>query len=364
MKAGERQGLGPWGTLDMAGNVKEWCVNESRAAGLRYILGGGWNEPSYRYSEADARNPWERRADLRRAAGRGRAGVRRTPPPRRSRVSTAIRRAVVPVSDELFEVYRRFYAYDRTPLDAGSKRSTTARRIWRKETRQLRRRVRRRARAGASLPAEERAPPYQTVMLLPERVRASASSSSSTLDLVDVRLHRPQRPRVALSVYQGTFERRLTRAQPVAPTRRRDMHVQWAKDFFRAVDYLETRPDIDTQRLGYYSLSMGGVLRSDPGVARAADQGRGVRVRRPALQLPPEIQPANFMPRVKMPVLLINGRDDFQAPLDHQQRFLELLGTRRDTSARRARRRTCAERSARRDSRSARLVRQTLGSVK
>jgi dipeptidyl aminopeptidase/acylaminoacyl peptidase len=33
------------------------------------------------------------------------------------------------------------------------------------------------------------------------------------------------------------------------------------------------------------------------------------------------------MPRVKVPVLLINGRDDFQAPPDAQARFLELLGT-------------------------------------
>ena len=29
---------------------------------------------------------------------------------------------------------------------------------------------------------------------------------------------------------------------------------------------------------------------------------------------PPEIQPANFMPRVKIPVLLVNGRDDFRSP--------------------------------------------------
>ncbi len=49
-------------------------------------------------------------------------------------------------------------------------------------------------------------------------------------------------------VYQGTFERRKPDAEaPVraeaidAPGRLRDLHVQWAKDFFRAVDYLETR---------------------------------------------------------------------------------------------------------------------------
>ena len=35
------------------------------------------------------------------------------------------------------------------------------------------------------------------------------------------------------------------------------MQVQWVKDFRRSVDYLETRPDLDMERLGYYGLSMG-----------------------------------------------------------------------------------------------------------
>jgi dipeptidyl aminopeptidase/acylaminoacyl peptidase len=33
------------------------------------------------------------------------------------------------------------------------------------------------------------------------------------------------------------------------------------------------------------------------------------------------------MPHVKVPVLLVDGRDDFGAPLPAQQRFIELIGT-------------------------------------
>ena len=62
---------------------------------------------------------------------------------------------------------------------------------------------------------------------------------------------------VLYPVYQGTFER--IGQGPAAPggTARRDRDVQRAKDFFRAVDYLESRPEIDKQKVAYYSLSMG-----------------------------------------------------------------------------------------------------------
>ena len=54
-RAGSYKGLGAFGTLDMAGNVKEWCWNE--IGGRRYIRGGAWNEPAYMFSDLDARHP-------------------------------------------------------------------------------------------------------------------------------------------------------------------------------------------------------------------------------------------------------------------------------------------------------------------
>ena len=43
---GSKQDQGPWGTYDMAGNVKEWIWTEAES-GKRYVLGGAWDEPSY-----------------------------------------------------------------------------------------------------------------------------------------------------------------------------------------------------------------------------------------------------------------------------------------------------------------------------
>ena len=48
------------GNYDMAGNMKEWTMNSSGEK--RFILGGGWNEPSYMFQQGDIRSPWDREA--------------------------------------------------------------------------------------------------------------------------------------------------------------------------------------------------------------------------------------------------------------------------------------------------------------
>lgn len=52
--------LSGFGTTDMAGNVKVWCRNERRP-GARVILGGGFDEPSYRFLKPGDESPWDGR---------------------------------------------------------------------------------------------------------------------------------------------------------------------------------------------------------------------------------------------------------------------------------------------------------------
>ncbi len=51
------------GAYDMAGNVKEWCLNEA-TPGKRYIMGGAWDDPAYMFNDPDARSPFERSANF------------------------------------------------------------------------------------------------------------------------------------------------------------------------------------------------------------------------------------------------------------------------------------------------------------
>ena len=57
---GAFEGISAHGAYDMAGNVKEWCWNA--LGDQRLILGGAWNEPSYMFTQVDAKSPFDRSA--------------------------------------------------------------------------------------------------------------------------------------------------------------------------------------------------------------------------------------------------------------------------------------------------------------
>ena len=104
---------------------------------------------------------------------------------------------------------------------------------------------------------------------------------------------------------------------------------QLVSDARRALDYVETRPDIDAARLAYYGLSWGGQLGPitialDPRIKAGVLLMGGLASDKPA----PEVDPFNFAPRVRVPILMLNGDQDFIFPLQTSQRPLfQGLGT-------------------------------------
>jgi dipeptidyl aminopeptidase/acylaminoacyl peptidase len=105
--------------------------------------------------------------------------------------------------------------------------------------------------------------------------------------------------------------------------------VHASKDLGRALDYLETRPDIDAQKLAYYGLSLGanvGAIMTalEPRFKASVLLAGGLY----ASRRPPESEALNFLPRVKVPTLMINGRHDFYFPPQTSQDLMfRLLGT-------------------------------------
>jgi eukaryotic-like serine/threonine-protein kinase len=106
------------------------------------------------------------------------------------------------------------------------------------------------------------------------------------------------------------------------------LFVQVRKDMGRTVDYLETRPDIDANRLAFYGLSLGGFWGP---VLTQVDQRFKTSVLVAAGLSPwvpmPEIDAVHYLTRSHIPTLLASGRDDYIVPFEsHQKPLLQLLG--------------------------------------
>jgi predicted Ser/Thr protein kinase len=320
---GRRPGLGPWGTLDMAGNVKEWCFNESVGDPRRYILGGAWNEPAYRFRDEEAMDPWSRTTatGVRLVKNLG-AVTDAMAPIARIQGDPA---SLVPVDDAQFEVLKGFYAYDRTPIVSRVERTDDSSPYFRREIVSYAAAYNsERITAHLFLPKSGRAP-FPTVLYFPSGY-ARASRSSDPLDMGFVDFVVRSGRAILYPVYKGTFERGGGVASG-GPSGTRDMQVAWGKDVFRSVDYLATRSDLDLSHLAYYGVSMGAYfgpipVSLDPRFKVGVFAAGGLR-----FNYPPEIQAVNFLPHVTVPVLLVNGRDDFSASVEAQQRFYTLAGT-------------------------------------
>lgn len=113
---------------------------------------------------------------------------------------------------------------------------------------------------------------------------------------------------------------------------RRDVIIDSAKDLGRTIDYLQTRADVDANKLGFHVLSTGPqilpAIAMEPRLKTAILLSAGFGQARARTAPPAEVDPVNFAPRITIPVLLLGGRYDFVLPLETSQKPLfALLGT-------------------------------------
>ena len=276
---GKYQGLGPWGTYDMAGNVAEWCRNES-GGGARYLLGGGWNTTTNEYFEPGGLPPFHRGANAGFRCVRNTAAL--------PVETTAERRQTIrdfskakPATDAVFQIYKTMYSYDHTPLNAKLEAVAQDSPDWRKEKVTFDAAYgNERMTAYLFLPAHVR-PPYQTVVFFPSaRARWTYPRARTLADMKFIDYVIQSGRAVVYPVYKGTYER--TAAQPPGPDTAagRETLIQDSKDLGRSIDYLETRPDFDRNRIGYMGVSMGAAVGVNLAASGAAVQSGDLPGRR------------------------------------------------------------------------------------
>ncbi len=327
---GSHRGMSGLGSYDMAGNVREWCQNED-TRGRRFVLGGGWSDAVYMFNDANAQDPFDR-SPINGFRCMKSIGTSEDLTTFAARVEVPYRdyRQEKPVSDEIFDVYKRLYAYDKTDLKAEIEYEDQSAEDW------VRQKVsfdagygNERMFAYLFLP-KSGSPPYQAVVFFPGSGAIHTRSSESL---------RPRRADFILKsgrafiwpIYKGTYERGdgLKSDYQNETNFYKEHVIQWGKDLERSIDYLETREDIDADNLAYFGVSWGGAMgpimlaveeRFKVGVLYVA----GLMLQRAQ----PEVDPFNFLPRATVPVLMLNGRYDFFFPLETSQKpFFELLGT-------------------------------------
>ncbi len=257
LPVGASQAVTPLGALDMAGNVREWCWNASEIG--RCLRGGAWNDQPYMFGNITQARTFDRseKNGFRCALydDRDAVEVAAFEPLRLDAVRNLL--SETPASDEVFQAYREHYTYDPSPLDpiveAGDEKTD-----W------IREHVTFRAAYGEErVPVELMLPkiaepPYQVVVYF----AGDGAFYAPPLDDLDGRgefelylkfLVKTGRA-VAYVAYQGTHGRIEGRPDSWDGESRSyaNYRIQQVQDFLRTVDYLETRSDIDAERIAFY----------------------------------------------------------------------------------------------------------------
>jgi cephalosporin-C deacetylase-like acetyl esterase len=327
-RVGKYSGMSWSGAYDMAGNVKEWLWNEADS-GKRYIMGGAWDEPSYFFNEPDARSPFERSANFGfRCAKYFSTGAEAKAADPITLQARDFRRER-PVSQILFQAYKSQYSYDKTALHAVVESSDKTDEWTREKITFAAAYGNERVIAYLFVP-KKALPPFQTVLYFPAAgaLRSRSSVDVPQLDNFDFIIKSGRA--VMFPVYKGTYERGDDyKGYHRATSSYRDHVIDWSKDLGRSIDYLETRSDIDSGKLAYVGFSLGGGMGSL--LPAVEDRFKALVLIAPGFFLSkslPEVDQINFAPRVKVPVLMLNGRFDFIFPVgSSQEPMFQFLGT-------------------------------------
>ena len=333
---GSFQGMTSNGVFDMAGNVREWCWNKTSKG--RCIRGGAWNDVTYMFENVSQAPPFDRSPQNGFRCVRY-IDVENIPaevfqpfyPEKNYRNFYREK----PVSDKIFRIYKELFSYDEMDLNPKIESTDNSSENWLKEKITFAAAYgNERLIAYLYLPKNAN-PPYQTVIYFPGAA-ANADISSENLESGTefqnfLSFIMKNGRAVVQPIYKTTYERQLN-INPATETHQyKDLQIMLVKDFSRTIDYLETRPEIDSDKLAFYGLSWGGIMGS---FIPAVEERLKVSILivgglPPAYgKARPDVDLINFVSHVKIPTLMLNGRYDMELPLETAaQPMFDLLGT-------------------------------------
>ncbi|HBE41578.1 MAG TPA: hypothetical protein DDW27_10320 [Bacteroidales bacterium] len=332
-KAGKFPGISCFGAYDMAGNVREWCWNETPVGHI--IRGGAWNDPIYMYSDMSQLPSFNRSE---------KNGFRCVKYIDKEKIPENAFKLIeniegwayysgnrdfskeTPVEDKIFEIYKNQFLYDKTDLNARVEQKDLSNKDWIIEKITFDAAYGRERMIAYLFFPTNASPPFQTLVFWPglNAVFEDSLIKGNWKWNLDFILKSGRA--VMYPEYYRTFERK-DGPLPMEGHKLTEWLIKACKDFRRSIDYLETRSDIDTNKLGFYGISWGGSMGWIPAI-----EGR-LKLNILIIggfngALLPEVHAINYLSRVKIPTLMLNGRYDYRYNIDiNVEPFFDLLGT-------------------------------------
>ena len=328
---GTNKGIGGFGTYDMAGNVREWCWNETPTGHI--IRGGSWDDMSYFYNDLSQLPSFNRSP---RNGFRCVKYIDKENFPESAFQLVNFSNRVdysksEPVPENIFMVYRNQFLYDNTDLQAVIEEKDSSNEDWTVEKITYNAAYENERVVAYLFLPKNVSPPFQTLIYVPGMGsfwRKDLLNDVETNWLIDYLLKDGRA--VMCPVYKYMWDRIYKGPYPevLGSHQLTEWVVKSVKDFSRSVDYLETRADIDTSKLGYYGYSLGGEM---GGVIPAVEKRLKVNIvicgGFHEIFLP-EVNALNYVSKVNIPTLMLNSRYDLAYLFDYQVKpFYDLLGT-------------------------------------
>ena len=324
------QGEGAYGTFDMAGNAKEWVWNIFGGRGL--TLGGAFDEPTYLASQT---SPEPR---MNRSLKNGFRTVRLINPrdlnPYGDPIQTQAPRDLSfykPMNDEVFNVYSRSYQvssskpkYDEIYIDESHP-------VWTKER--------------ISLDVGYNNEKMDLLIFRPKQVYGSSSPVivhpganyyTTPPEIDDINPGEfsldfliKSGKTLVWPAWKGSLNRMPDNRGSSEDTLRRfrNQFVAWVEDTDKTLDYLETRPDIDTDNIFYLGMSYGALFNTHTLLFEDRYKGAILYVGGAFPTYPPLVDGINHLPRIKTPFLMLNGEQDYLVPKSAANFFYQSTGT-------------------------------------
>jgi dienelactone hydrolase len=330
---GVNQGINVFGTFDLAGNVREWCWNKTAAG--RLIRGGAWNDVYYMYSNLSQLSAFDRspKNGFRCVQYRNREKIPKEVFEPLEVHTPRDYSAEKPVNDAIFAIYRQQFAYDDLALNAKLELQDDTPEDWIMEKVTFDAAYENERMIAYLFLPKNAAPPYQTMIWFPGAYAYQRDHFPDRNSLYFLDYLPKNGIAVVVPIYISTYERRDKYQINHFPNESHlftEYLVKMVKDFSRTLDYLETRSEFNTDKIGLYTHSWGPIIG-----AYIAAVDRRVRLCVHILggfcpwgKGLPEADMLNYLPRIKVPVLMLNGKYDMTFPLEALViPYFDLLGT-------------------------------------